>query len=101
MRLVNIDAINGTFAPNEQYTGREVMALLEQQPSLWIPVAERLPEDILSSHRKVYSVLVCTKNGTVHSCNRQLDPWYGGWHWGRIKDVVAWMPLPEPYRPVN
>lgn len=32
-RLIDADAINGTFAPSETYTGREVMALLNQQPT--------------------------------------------------------------------
>lgn len=70
----------------------------------WISVEEMLPENMeIYKDRKVISVLVCTKRGTVHSCNRQL--WYserkGGWYgeWGRIKsEIVAWMPLPEPYK---
>lgn len=62
----------------------------------WIPVEERLPaakED----------VLVCTQRGWI------IVAWYGPngecWHitpqgTGFFPpDVVAWMPLPEPYRP--
>lgn len=33
MRLIDLDTIGGTFAPCECYTGREVIALLKQQPA--------------------------------------------------------------------
>lgn len=35
MRLIDADAINGTFAPSERYTGNEVMALLNQIPTAY------------------------------------------------------------------
>ncbi|XBX07052.1 DUF551 domain-containing protein [Enterocloster clostridioformis] len=59
----------------------------------WIPVEERLPKG-------GQDVLVCTGNGWI------LMAWYGtngqSWHitpTGITHDIVAWMPLPEPYRP--
>lgn len=65
----------------------------EPQSVRWIPVAEQLPnggED----------VLVCTGNGWI------LIAWYGtngqSWHITPTgithDDIIAWMPLPEPYR---
>ena len=65
----------------------------EHQPVSWILAADQLPnggED----------VLVCTGNGWI------LIAWYGtngqSWHITpkgiTHDDIIAWMPLPEPYR---
>ena len=35
MRLIDVETINGTFILNEQYSGREIMALLNQQPTAY------------------------------------------------------------------
>ena len=59
----------------------------------WIPVEERLPEN-------GHSVLICGIHGWIDV------GWYirGTWRTGFsaaeiVKEVVAWMPLPEPYKP--
>ena len=58
----------------------------------WIPCSERLPED----DRKV---LICRKNGSVGEGRYYsiIGEW-SRWDINDLKDVVAWMPLPEPYK---
>lgn len=58
----------------------------------WIPVTERLPEE-----REV--VLITNDKGNVrYGQFRGTRGKY--WHWkgNTLEEVIAWMPLPEPYR---
>ena len=58
------------------------------EPMQWIPVKERLPEAGVS-------VIVTSKNGYVYTSNIAHGEWeYGG-------EVVAWTPLPEPWKGVR
>lgn len=61
----------------------------------WIPVKERIPE--------VFdNVLVCTKEGgrtIAHRCPNQAHGRYYDLHSSPIDNIIAWQPLPEPYRP--
>lgn len=59
----------------------------------WIPVEERLPED-----DSMVLVTCQTKKG-IRSVNRAYCDgafWHGS---GSMSGVIAWRPLPEPYRP--
>lgn len=68
--------------------------------SVWIPVSERLPEeecDCLVTTRRRYNI---SNNLEVVSCSYYPDmrsKWFldGG---GDAENVIAWMPLPEPYK---
>ena len=65
---------------------------MEETFGTWMPVDERLPED-----EKMMLVTCQTKKGRL-SVNRA---WYGAgvWHGtGTMSGVIAWMPLPEPYK---
>lgn len=54
----------------------------------WIPCTERLPSDY---------VLFCDLDGDMY-CGRCIDNnWMAVGCDDRIKNVIAWMPLPEPY----
>ena len=58
------------------------------RPQEWIPCSERLPE-------RLERVLVTRANGRVEETFRwdnEEYPWNGGYD-----DILAWMPLPEPY----
>jgi len=76
---------------------KDTANLLEEleQESKWIPVSERLPEEETD-------VLICNKQGEIEisqgSRSTEVDAfiWYtSGWRFG---EVIAWQPLPEPYK---
>ena len=80
-----IEALSAKVRANNLYGG-------------WIPVSERLPE-------RDEIVLVCYKTtDTVHMCKYMDDgsenPWWSYKDdccvWNNV--VLAWMPLPEPYK---
>ena len=66
---------------------------LENEPK-WIPVSERLPE-------YGREVLTCSDSGyiEIQSCESTYTYWENALgDWSAIDEVVAWMPLPEPYK---
>jgi len=66
------------------------LEVLEQEPK-WIPVSERLPDIhnycmkylVTDCHRHIHTSLFTESNGKSR--------------WSR-SDVIAWMPLPKPYK---
>lgn len=75
---------------------KEIRIALRNLPSAqpeqrWIPVTERLPENrryVLVTYKYVYGLI---DHGIT---------WYGEAEkkWNTSRDVIAWMPLPEPYK---
>lgn len=65
----------------------------------WIPCSERLPasDD---------NVLICPKDGNITvgwRCNEKNGGWFicDGYYPASDGDIAAWMPLPEPYNPIE
>ena len=59
----------------------------------WIPVTERLP--------KSNQIVLVTEDGEVKLCTYELWYGYGYGFYGSRGKVIAWMPLPEPYKGEN
>lgn len=71
----------------------EIIDTIKRQPKLgeWIPVSERLPETD-------DKVMCCTE---TKKGNKNIVIGYymdGAWRCGMNSNVIAWMPLPEPYK---
>lgn len=62
----------------------------------WIPVSECLPGE-------GKQVLVCDDGGFIYTAEGETRSdgewqWYESVEYRPMDDVVAWMPLPEPYK---
>ena len=66
---------------------------IDEQPTIesqkWVSCSKRLPE-----YGK--TVLFCDFGGYVYIGHRGEYRWWNDI--GDVKDVISWMPLPEPYR---
>lgn len=94
----------GYWSPNKKQELVDRLAMYEDRedakdtnvPGKWIPCSERLPE---------LNVLVLTQWGVYYSGEIRIEILYlnelGRWN-GALGEpngkVIAWMPLPEPYR---
>ena len=104
MRLIDADALMKEFTEfvkdsnNSDFadvpTWNDAVSLVGSMPSAqrWIPCNDRLPEGDTR-------VLCCTlnKKGVPNIVLGYYIPESGCWACGMNSNVVAWMPLPEPY----
>lgn len=121
-RQAAIDFIDaGRFvSPNEpRWSDNEVVNFLKSRPSAqsephWIPVSDGLPEDgtdclvSVRCSKKVVVVGMATYSTDLFTVdkedffgNRGESGWYylsRGYGYCKVLNVLAWMPLPEPYR---
>ena len=73
-----------------------IEALSEDRPTVWIPVSERLPDKeelvlVTDSGSIEFGKLICGLFGNLWLI------WLDNC-WEEATKVLAWMPLPEPYR---
>lgn len=110
MRLIDADALDEevmhlfiAITGNPKQTTvvneckRSFRQMIEDQPTVgeWIPVEERLP-------KWGERALTCDAKGNIHIMTELKipgKPFGVGENHPRFFPVVAWMPLPEPYRP--
>lgn len=72
---------------------KEIIEYIDDIPELhWIPVTEKPPE--VSG-----CYLVSVKND--HERRYSKTAWFGKGVWFARQDVLAWMPLPEPFKGVT
>ena len=90
------------LAPNEANAIMDAFdEYVDSNEPHWIPVTERLPEGIGQA-------IVQTNGGAIHEAFYKGKNDYGHEVWMRLDgdiywddEVVAWMPLPEPFKGVT
>lgn len=106
MRLIDADALKNDFDVQYFINNERVFDIpqikafidisptVEAKPVEWIPCSERLPEEA-----GFYIVTKRQKSGEIQVALGSYRPLFNEWSGnGNFKDVLAWMPLPEPYR---
>lgn len=91
-----LDLPNAYNGFSDTYDKACIIGVLEEIPSAqperkWIPCSERLPEHrlyVLVTYKYEYGLI---DNGIT---------WYSETEnkWNTSREVIAWMPLPEPYK---
>ena len=77
----------------------EIIDIINRQPKVgeWIPVSERGPDD-----GETYLITNAESFEQYHTYKGWYDGTKGIWHmtgnFERKMNVIAWMPLPEPYK---
>ena len=98
-RQVAIDACHNWDDGKDAYAfGHVIVERIQKLPSAqrWIPVSESLPEE-------GKQVLVCDDGGFIYTAEGETRSdgewqWYESAEYRPVDDVMAWMPLPEPWK---
>lgn len=70
------------------------MAIKALEQTRWIPCSERLPRE----DEEYHTFLVTDSKGRIELSKFYLSISDKKPYWGIMMNVVAWMPLPEPYK---
>ena len=104
MRLIDADALMQCI-PAEEIVSRMIVASATtiEPDCKWIPVSERLPEesdDYLCSYGALtwHFVGIDIYDADKKEFGFYSDDEQGNEVWHHVKNVVAWMPLPAPYK---
>ncbi len=101
-RQAAIDAVNNAFDRETLLTMfvrsiavRAIRDMPSAQPEpQWIPVSERMPRD------GTWNIFTDGKNISVERYKADaIDHFFPNGRWFQLEDVIAWMPLPEAYKP--
>lgn len=92
----------GYWSPNKKQELVDRLAMYEDRedakdtnvPVKWIPCSERLPETAMN-------VIAQFSSGTVTELRYAGNGIFEGIYEYSTKVIIAWMPLPEPYREVD
>lgn len=104
VELVNLDYAEGLKDAYE-IAIEIVNQLAEERNDGWIPCSEKLPEnddDVLCWYE--YRIMQGTHEGEMNQeygigyYRKYYKRWYGEVSSGRDCKVIAWMPLPKPYK---
>lgn len=113
MRIIDADALMTEFMDSDldhlqRDDWKEVIQIVADAPTVnpephWIPVTERLPEKtgrylawaVVSFIPDHVDELNTIKQIAIASYSTRT--WFGD----NVEDVIAWMPLPEPYKGVT
>ena len=83
--LVELDDVISILAKHIRETHNS-----SESPNSWIPVSERLPERC--------NYYIVTDFGAVEEAYYNSDGRWFSKDGDKLKDVTAWMPLPEPWK---
>lgn len=89
-RLIDADALLDRI--RNPYEQAQVARWVNEQPTVnqWIPCSEHQP--------KRCAFYIVTDSNEVDEAYYNSDGRWFSWDGNKLKDVVAWMPLPEPYK---
>lgn len=102
-RKTAIEAIEKYFGDLEIQGRFDILSIIKKLPSAqpeprWIPVTEKLPEANEIDEKGFIKAYLVQDARWMDVARWNGDVWIA-WGYGTVlKDVTAWMPLPEPWK---